>query len=161
MPTRTFSSLVQDNFDAIDLEFFSAAKPRPNSADVNYEFIYWIPSFWLRTIPPTISRKLKDYGDKYYLGEVAFLNFGEVVKTEYLSFERQQSELCLALPLPLFESYDEQNEYATTNYIFQPGAIRARSLKWDVESGVEFDLNIRYLKSAFVYRPGISNVTVM
>lgn len=143
MPLNTYQCQSTGEWDAIELTPFSSAGIFSATANV-YQFLVWYPIFTLVEIPLTVSRDFRYFGNKHYLGEIAYLNFGGVVETQYIQWQRHQGKLSLALPVPVFDrSVTAQNYSSFFNGLFPP-IQRARSLSWDLHPGVEWTLEIAW-----------------
>lgn len=167
MPISTFQRGHQGSWDAFELTPFSAGVPVPVGeggffGDRRFEFLIWYPRIILRSIPDLVSRDLKYYGNKHYLGEVAFINFGHIDSVHYLNYERQQFPYHLAFPVPVFESPNTPSSDVPLSINFSlPSFNRARSMQWDLKQGVSITIEVVWLKVSFGYNDNFGFLRVI
>lgn len=160
MPQNTYLKTSKGEWDAIELRPFSSAGILDANFNI-YQFIIWTAYFELITVPLRITRNLKYFGEQYYLGEVAYLHFGRVVETFYLRYKFQQTKVCVALPVPLFDATDSTNYQGIGVGSNFQNLMRARSLIWDLEDGVEVRLTIDWQFAGLPYDPQIHILKVI
>lgn len=160
MPVSSFNCQSTGQFDLSDIRMFSSAGI-PNEFALEYQFMFWYPTFTLTNVPLTVSRNLNLYGDKYFLGEVAYINFGAIAAVDFIQYDVHQGRFCLGLPVPVFINANNNTSANTFTGVFNSDRLRARSLFWDLTDGVTMRLDIAWVFQTIEYLPGQTNLEVI
>lgn len=160
MPLTSFNCQNVGSFDLSDVTMFSSASIY-NEYGLEYQYLIWYPTFVLTNIPLSVSRDLKAYGTKYYLGEVAYINFGAIAATEFVQFDIHQGKLCAGLPVPIFINNTDNQDGSVSYGLQLMDRLRARSLSWSFSAGVTFRLDIAWVRFNINYIPGQTSLEII
>lgn len=159
MPIILFQANSRGSLNIKDLLDLSEAFPIAFPV-LEYRFAYWYPRITLTNIPINTSQALNSFGNKFYLGQVAFLNHGFINSVEYLAYRQQQFTPKAALPVPIFQNPEDATGFLFNGSLFS-GVERATEIAWDLRDGVSFQLEILYLLGNLRYGDGITQLQVI